>query len=114
VPESYKILSHGSSSVAGGGKTIYTVPANTQAIIKFISIIQGLAAGSALNALIAQIEGNDAADARPVTGRVVLAPGEWCEWEGTLSLPAAGFLMLYLEAGSAPVQYTVSGVEITP
>ena len=112
MPENYKLLGHGLDSTAGGGKTLYTVPAGTQAIVKFMSFMQQPA--SVINAVIGYVEADDAVDGRPVVGRVVLAPGEWAEWEGTLTLPAAGYLILYLEAGSAPVQYTVSGVEITP
>jgi hypothetical protein len=110
MTDTYKVLGQGTKSPGTGAVTMYTVPAATQAIVKFMSFIQDG------NALAATYTIELDAQATPLGfGKVTLQTDEWAEWEGSLAMNAGQVLKLNLvsAAGGGGIIWNISGVEIT-
>jgi hypothetical protein len=101
MAESYKLL--GSGALGATATTLYTVPAATQAIIKLITL------KSAADGQTAVV---DAGASAPVIGNCLLNNGEWADWEGSLTLGAAG-VVRGLATTASQVTAAVFGLEIT-
>jgi hypothetical protein len=111
MAETYKVLAQGVKAATAGAVTMYTVPAATQAVIKFMSFVQD---GTSLDARF-NVEVDGPANV-PGIGQVTLSQNEWAEWEGSLALNAGQVLKLNLLSGTSGAglsAYTISGVEIT-
>jgi|SRR3954470_16868341 len=101
MAEAYKLL--GSVVLGVGATTIYTVPGSTNSIIKLIVL------KSAGDNQIAQINATGGA---PIVGSCLLHSGEWADWEGSLTLGAAGVIQGQ-STTAGQVTASAYGLEIT-
>ena len=107
MPEAYKVLAQDELPVAAAA--IYTVPADTEAIVKSIVLVNQTAGPLTVTLWV---NGN-APENLWLSGTTVIPANGTAEWTGSLSLAAAETIEGLTAGGANDITYTISGVEIT-
>jgi len=105
MAETYKKLAQGQLPATVG--TLYTVPASTTAIVKYITLTNNTA-----GAQTAQLFHDGTAAAQSILPAISIAAGGWAEFEGTIIMEAADTLSGDSDAATS-ITYTVYGLELT-
>ncbi len=105
--EAYKKLAQGELPVAAGA--LYTIPADTEVIIKHIKFVNQTAGALTITLWIDGVTDADlwmpATTEIPANGSI--------EFEGSLALAAAAVINGATAGGANDISYVISGVEIT-
>ena len=99
----------GQMTLTGSGTqdTVYSVPANTEAAVKHIRVVNFSASSTTV-----KMWHDGIADSNLILPAVTLGAGEWCEFDGVITMDALDTLRA--EAGAASsITVTVYGVEMT-
>ena len=107
MAETYKNL--GQSQIPNAPTVIYTVPALTQAIAKFMNVSSP---ETNLGAATVKIWKQGAVDANLILPAISLGIGEFAEWDGTMTMEAGDTLQAESDTNNA-LTITIDGVEIT-
>lgn len=105
MPEAYKELYSGQPGTSAAA--VYTVPGATQAIVKHYKAVNVAAVPVSI-----KLFQNGTTDAKCILPAIVLQPGEFLEWEGTITLAATNTLAAQASAASS-ITLTINGVEVS-
>jgi hypothetical protein len=98
---------HGPAQLTASAATLYTVPANTTAIVRYIRIANTTATDRTVTLSI----GADAAATRIFSGTTVPANGS-VDWSGFIPMTAAEIVQGLSSAATA-LTVVISGIEVT-
>src|SRR3954462_8862229 len=101
----YKRLYKGQPSTSTAA--LYTVPGSTSAIVKHMRIVNPTSAYVSID-----LYESGTADADRISPTVNIGPGEWAEWDGTITLAAASTIQAKASAATS-LTVTIYGVEIS-
>jgi len=103
----YKKLAQGVLTGPGTQDAMYTVPADTEAIVKLITIVN-----TAVSNQTVEIWHDGHVDANAILPSITIEAGGWLEMDGPFTLEAAD--TLEAEGSSATsLTYTIYGVEVS-
>jgi hypothetical protein len=99
---------YGPAQLAASAATVYTVPASTTTILRYIRIINTTSTDRTVTVSI----GVDAADTRIFSAMTVPANGGAIDWAGSVPMTAGEVIQAYASAASA-LTTILAGVEVT-
>ena len=103
---SIAIKALGDGQLAATKGTLYTVPTDTQAIVKTITLVNTVTSARTVNLYVKP----GGTSRRIIPKDLSLAAGAEFEWEGTLTLSAADLIEGDASVASK-IDYTINGVE---
>ena len=105
MAETYKKLAQG--QLANSTGTLYTVPANTSALIGHIRLVNNTGANRTV-----QLYHDGTTDAQAILPTMTIEAGGWAEFSGGIVMEASDTMSGVSDAATA-ITYTVYGMEIT-
>ena len=105
MAETYKKLAQG--QLANSTGTLYTVPANTSALIGHIRLVNNTGASHT-----AKLYHDGTTDAQAILPTLTIEAGGWAEFSGGLVMEASDTMSGVADAATS-ITYTIYGMEIT-
>ena len=105
MAETYKKLAQG--QLANSTGTLYTVPANTSALIGHIRLVNNTGASHT-----AKLYHDGTTDAQAILPTLTIEAGGWAEFSGGIVMEASDTISGVADAATS-ITYTIYGMEIT-
>ena len=105
MSETYKKLAQG--QLANSTGTLYTVPANTSALIGHIRLVNNTGASHT-----AKLYHDGTTDAQAILPTLTIEAGGWAEFSGGIVMEASDTMSGVADAATS-ITYTIYGMEIT-
>ena len=111
MAETYKKLGQALVTTTNA-TTMYTVPANTSAIVKHMRFISVDASNTCHIKLYHLDSGGTAGTSNQILAETTIGANGWAEFEGTIILEANDFLQITAQTAN-DINYVVYGMELT-